>query len=117
MSERRVEDILADALDERFGVRPETEYEFHPSRSWRFDVAYPSRKLAIELDGRWHLRHVQQRRDCEKRNAAIESGYRVLVYPASAVTTKCRLPRIVEQIVRVACDLDDPEASAEVLTR
>jgi len=30
---------------------PEREYGFHPVRKWRFDMAYPSRSIAIECDG------------------------------------------------------------------
>ncbi|MGI0119640.1 hypothetical protein [Zooshikella sp. RANM57] len=31
--------------------KPETEYIFHPSRCWRFDFAWPDRKLAVEVEG------------------------------------------------------------------
>ena len=30
---------------------PELEYRFHPTRKWRFDMAYPDEMLAIEIEG------------------------------------------------------------------
>lgn len=30
---------------------PETEYKFHPTRKWRFDIAFPSVKVAVEIEG------------------------------------------------------------------
>lgn len=27
------------------------EYRFHPIRRWKFDIAFPSRKVAVEIDG------------------------------------------------------------------
>ena len=30
---------------------PVVEYPFHPSRKWRFDLAWPDRMLAVEIEG------------------------------------------------------------------
>lgn len=30
---------------------PELEHVFHPDRKWRFDLAWPDRKLAVEIEG------------------------------------------------------------------
>lgn len=74
-------DLRAHGLPE-----PEYEYRFHPTRKWRFDCAWPDRKLAVEIDGgTWahkpsHSGGAGHRRDCEKRNAAILLGWRVLTY-------------------------------------
>ena len=62
---------------------PVLEYRFAPPRRWRFDLAWPSRWLAVELDGGTfvtgrHTRGVGYRRDCEKRNEAVLLGWRVL---------------------------------------
>ena len=27
------------------------EYRFHPARRWRFDVAWPAQRIAVEVDG------------------------------------------------------------------
>ena len=32
-------------------IAPIPEFRFHPVRKWRWDYAYPSVKLAIEVDG------------------------------------------------------------------
>lgn len=109
-----VEDVLAAALEKEYGRRPETEYRFC-DRGWRLDVAYPEQKLAIEIDGQHHLKYGRHRQDCEKRNCAKELGWQVLAYPASAVTTKKRLPRIVEQIGRCLMGVNDMDAATCVL--
>jgi very-short-patch-repair endonuclease len=64
------------------------EYRFHDTRKWRFDMAWPDRKLAVEIDGAtWKGgRHVTGRghqSDAEKRNAAVLLGWRVLTYSTS----------------------------------
>ena len=64
---------------------PTREYVFHPIRKWRFDIAWPSIKLAVELHGAVfaagrHTRGVGITKDSEKMNAAIFLGWRVLVY-------------------------------------
>lgn len=62
---------------------PKTEWKFHPTRRWRFDVAYPDLLVAIEVDGgTWHYgrhnRPAGYQRDCEKLNEALVLGWRVL---------------------------------------
>ena len=62
---------------------PAREYRFHPKRRWRFDFAWPLRKVAAEVDGGIYSRGRQVRgrgfeRDAEKRNAAVMAGWRVL---------------------------------------
>ena len=59
------------------------ELQFHPERKWRFDYAFPSRKIAIEIDGAiWTLgRHNRPRgylNDMEKLNTAASMGWLVL---------------------------------------
>lgn len=59
------------------------ELQFHPDRKWRFDYAFPSRKIAIEIDGAiWTSgRHNRPRgylNDMEKLNTAASMGWLVL---------------------------------------
>lgn len=59
------------------------EHKFHPERKWRFDFAFPSRMVAVEIDGGVHTggRHTRGKgyeKDCEKLNAATSMGWRVL---------------------------------------
>jgi len=60
------------------------EFKFHPSRKWRFDFAWPDRKIAVEIDGGTgnirgrHVRPAGFRSDCKKNNAATLLGWRIL---------------------------------------
>lgn len=58
------------------------EYRFHPVRKWRFDFAFPSVKLAIEIDGSGHQRFDRSDKDNEKLNTAALHGWRVLRFRA-----------------------------------
>lgn len=62
---------------------PERQVIFHPRRRWRFDLAWPHSKVAIEIQGAiWsngrHVRGTGYVEDCDKRNAATLLGWRVL---------------------------------------
>lgn len=78
--------------------KPAREYRFHPERRWRFDFAWPQRKVALEIEGgtRSGGRHVRGdgfAADCEKYNTATILGWRVLrvtgemVHDGTAVNT------------------------------
>lgn len=61
---------------------PEREHRFHPVRKWRFDFAWPDRKVAVECEGAIYMngRHTRGsgfELDCEKYNAAMLLGWRV----------------------------------------
>jgi hypothetical protein len=64
------------------------EHRFAPPRRWRFDVAWPDRLFAVEVDGGvWtcgrHVRGKGFEADCRKLNEAALMGWRVLrVTPA-----------------------------------
>jgi hypothetical protein len=63
---------------------PVREHRFHAERRWRFDFAWPSIKLAVEIEGRGrHQTVVGFRNDCEKYNEALRMGWRVLRFPAT----------------------------------
>lgn len=72
-----------------------TEHRFHPTRRFRFDCAYPSRKLAVEIDGgSWvggrHTTGTGFTRDLEKLNEAICLGWRVIrCTPAQVESGEC----------------------------
>ena len=59
------------------------EYQFHPTRKWRFDYAWPRYLVAVEKDGGvWsggkHGRGSGIVKDHEKQNAAAVLGWRIL---------------------------------------
>lgn len=79
------------ALEEDFALQcklclkehPEREYRFHPERLWRFDFAWPPYQIALEVEGgTWvrgrHSRGTGMKADCEKYNAAVLMGWKVL---------------------------------------
>lgn len=62
---------------------PVREHRFAAPRRWRFDYAWPERRLALEIEGgTWtggrHVRGQGYERDCEKYNAAALAGWTVL---------------------------------------
>ena len=64
---------------------PVKEFMFHPTRRWRFDYAYPDKKIAIECEGGIfvagrHTRGMGFAKDCVKYNSATVLGWRVLRY-------------------------------------
>lgn len=67
------------------------EYRFHPGRRWRFDYAWPNRRVAVELHGAtWaqgrHVRGNGFREDREKINAAQAAGWRVFELTKEMIT-------------------------------
>ena len=65
-----------------------TEYRFHITRRWRFDRAWPNRKVAVEIEGITggaggrHQRVAGFLGDCEKYEAAMLHGWTVYRVPA-----------------------------------
>ena len=97
-------------------AEPKREYAFHGVKQWRFDFAYPPLLLAIEVDGRGrHQTTKGFQEDCQKTNAAIEAGWKVLRYPTVSVNCHKRRARIVEQIKRIVCGVECEESAAVVL--
>ena len=82
---------------------PEREFQFHPTRKWSFDFAFPDCGVAIELEGGAgtggrHTTFTGFANDCEKYNAAAERGWLVLRYTGAMLK---RDPiQMFEQIVR-----------------
>lgn len=72
---------------------PIPEFEFHPTRKWRFDYAFPLAKIAVEIDGGLfsrvpggHNRGAYIRDTMEKTNAAAKLGWRILRYTPDNVS-------------------------------
>ena len=64
---------------------PVCQFRFHPTRKWTFDLCWPDRKLACEVEGGiWikgggrHNRASSFEKDSEKYNEAALKGYAVL---------------------------------------
>lgn len=59
------------------------EFRFHPVRQWRFDLAWPTQRVAAECDGGiysggGHVRGAHIESDAEKFSVAASMGWRVL---------------------------------------
>ncbi len=64
---------------------PAKEYKFHPTRRWKFDFAWPDKKIGCEVDGGlWtfgrHNRPVTMIKDNEKFNNAALLGWRIFKF-------------------------------------
>jgi hypothetical protein len=73
----------------RFPV-PVAEFRFHHTRLWRLDLAWPSVKVGMEIDGGLytsgkHARGAGIEADHEKRNAATAAGWALLYAGPKAV--------------------------------
>ena len=91
---------------------PHAQYRFDPIRRWRFDFAWPDHRLAVEIDGGVYTggRHVRgsgYTRDCEKLNAAVLAGWRVLRFVSHQVKTGEAI-----ETVRLALGLEPDEKFA-----
>lgn len=59
------------------------EFAFHTERKWRFDYAWPERKIALEIEGgTWsagrHTRGKGYENDCIKYSTAAILGWKVI---------------------------------------
>lgn len=83
----------------------EQEYRFC-ERRWRFDIAYPLQRVAVELNGGSYRRGRHNRgkgveNDYEKLNAAQRLGWVVLQYGSSHLSSH----RKAREVVREVCTL------------
>lgn len=81
--------LMSDIKREKLPA-PTLEHRFHSIRKWRFDLAWPERKVAVEVDGGiWmqgrHTRGAGYERDVEKLNEAQLMGWKVLRYSTGQV--------------------------------
>ena len=64
---------------------PTREYRFAPPRRWRFDLAWPDRKVAVEIEGVFYRGGRKSRHqtgtgyaaDLDKYNVATAEGWRL----------------------------------------
>jgi hypothetical protein len=85
--------------------QPETEYRFHNTRKWRFDLAWPAQKIACEVEGgTWingrHSRGSGFMADCEKYNEAALYGWAVLRVTGEHIRSGDAV-RLIEKILNV----------------
>ena len=86
----KLEMIVQNRLERTLLGKPDSEYQFHPTRKWRFDFAYPKYRIAVEAEGGiWvggaHSRGAHFNSDSEKYNEAVKLGWRVLRYTSNTI--------------------------------
>ncbi|MGJ3495795.1 hypothetical protein ACR9PT_14710 [Piscirickettsia salmonis] len=88
---------------------PEQEYRFHKTRRWRFDFAWPSLKIAVEVEGGTYSqgRHTRGKgfeADCEKYNSAVEAGWQVFRYSTSQVNQYIAIRQVKRVLEKLNAD-------------
>lgn len=84
---------------------PVAEYRFHPTRRWRFDLAWPERLLAVEVEGgTWvqgrHSRGGGMDADCEKYAEAVLAGWAVIRVTSGMVDSGAAARLVERAMVR-----------------
>lgn len=90
---------------------PEREYKFAADigRKWRLDLAYPERKLAIEVESMAHRTRERFMADIEKYNELIcARGWRLLRVYTRWITTEKREDTRALELVRKALEPTSP---------
>lgn len=100
----KAEECLAAALDAQPlpGWDLTREFQFDRGRKWKFDFAFPSQRLAIEVDGRYHRTLKGQNSDSVKLNEALRQGWRVLHCPSDRMS-KLRATELVLLVWELLC--------------
>ncbi len=88
----KAEIILAALCREEGLPSPQFEFRFHDERKWRFDLAWPRERVAVEIEGGAfsrgrHTRGAGFVADLEKYNTAVLLGWRVLRFTPSQART------------------------------
>ncbi len=86
---------------------PQLRFALDVGRQWRFDVAFPSHRVAVELLGgifmrnrnKGHASPKEVMNECEKLNAATLRGWAVLRYHTKDLED--RPVQMVEEIVKL----------------
>ena len=101
----RLEEVLEFHLTSTKAPAFVREYEFHQTRKWRFDFAWPEHMLAVECEGLTaptqksrHTTNYGFTKDCEKYNAAALLGWRVLRYTMPMIRSGEALRQIEEAL-------------------
>jgi very-short-patch-repair endonuclease len=92
-------EVFVEALASEGIVGPHTEYRFAPPRRWRFDYAWPTQRIALEVEGgAWtrgrHTRGKGFIADMEKYNVATVMGWRLLRVTPDQLLTETTIERL-----------------------
>ena len=102
MSRSKIPDVMIETLLPVGWVK---EHRFHPTRLWRFDYAWPTYRVALEVEGGiWtggrHTRGKGFANDIEKYDEAVILGWRVLRITRSHFN-KGRAGELIQRALRI----------------
>lgn len=86
-----------------YKLTPVRELQFHPTRQWRFDFAWPTKMVAAEIEGGTrkggrHNKHAGLTEDAFKYNSATLLGWRVFRFTTEMVHSGCAIDTICEAL-------------------
>jgi hypothetical protein len=89
-AKNKATEILLTEMKQAKLPSPELEHKFHPTRKWRFDIAFPDQKVAVEVHGAVYANGRLTRghgfeNDREKMNEAQIMGWVCLEYSTGQV--------------------------------
>jgi len=108
---RREMEFVVHILQAFGAPRPHLEYRFHPDRKWRFDIAWPAARVALEIEGgAWiYGRHNRPHgfiADIEKYNEATFMGWAVVRATPQMLEDAQFLARLAE-FIRGRMEIED----------
>lgn len=115
-----LEDALVFQLQALGAPEPVREYRFDKVRRWRFDLAWPDRMLAVEVQGGvWsrgkHGRGSGVAKDYEKLNTAQIMGWKVLQFETSSVKSGEAAELIMKVIIEAISTIKSGSAAQEIV--
>ena len=76
---------------------PEREITFSEDRKWRFDYAWPDKRIAVEIQGgRYHRGNMAK--DYEKLNEAVRLGWRVIQFDSTMLASEVKRISVCEYL-------------------
>ena len=96
-------EYMLKTLQPDFAENCTKEFAFDHDRQWRFDFAWPTVKVAVEIDG-FGLGHQASHRLAEnhqKQNAAVHQGWKVLRFTTRCLGSKQKVEDAVDLVARV----------------
>lgn len=87
------------------------EFQFDPDRRWRFDMAFPEHKIAIEIEGgTWvsgrHSRGTGMEKDMEKYAVATSRGWSIMRFSTSMLVNNDYLALLFDLLVLKGAIID-----------
>lgn len=86
---------------------PQPQYRFHPTRRFRFDYAWVTERVAVEIDGgQWQAHGGRHNTDPDrdKLNQAAVLGWRVLRYSGAMLEDPARVAGEIIAALKLGID-------------